>query len=89
MQNGGACLGKGSQIVQHSTTCTSAVDGHDPSADLVAFRQNVLKDDDLAVPMPTELGSTIKADLSDVARVGKKAVEKCQLILPLVSKLRM
>ena len=34
-------------------------------------------------------GSAIKTDLSDIARLGQKAVEKSQLILPLMGQLWM
>lgn len=61
----------------------------DPPASRAAFRHNVFKHHNLALPMAAEFGAAIKTDLTDEARLGEKAVEKSQLILPLVSQLRM
>ena len=89
MQNWCSCLGKLLQIVQNSTACTPTVERHDPPGGRATFCQNVLKHQNLALPVAAELGAAIKADLTDVARLGQKPVEQWQFVLPLVSQLRM
>ena len=89
MQNRSAHTGKPLQTLQHRIVRPSAVDGHDPSPYFTALRQNVFKDDNLVLPVTAEFQSTIKTDLADIRRFGKNSIEKSQLILPLVSKLRM
>ena len=65
------------------------MDRHDSPSRISTLVQHVLKHHNLALPVTAELGAAIKTDLADVARLRQKAVEKRQLILPLVRKLRV
>ena len=77
------------QSVDHRLACAPAMDRHDSASRVPTPVQHVLKYHNLCLPMAAEFGAAIKTDLANVARLREKHVEKRQLILPLVRKLRV
>lgn len=84
MQYGRACINERFHIVEHSTACSPPMERHNSPVRLTALCEDVLKYGNLALPVAATLGAAIKTDLTDVTRLGQKAVEQREFVTSLM-----